>query len=112
MTNATEPVILQGKTLDCTNLIKTQSGRTVRDSENFFAFEGEEILSFSTDLDGIQNRRPFDGLSVTKDKHLYKTCVLPKFILIVKMDENLFPIECQLVDKESLKVLENDPDQE
>ena len=90
-------------------MIKSK-GRTVRDSETFFAFEGDEILTFSTDLDGIQKRQKFDGFPVTGKKDEYKLCSLEKVVIVVQMGVDLFPVGCQLVDKETLKVVDDHHD--
>jgi hypothetical protein len=119
-------LVLSGKQLECTALIQNRKGRVLRDAENFYAFHAGKISSFSTDLNGIKHtvehteatksiksENKEETVTVTEvidDMLGYKMAALPKYLLLVKVNEQGYGEGCTLIDKQTLKVLTDHPD--
>ena len=108
-------LVLSGKQLECTALIQNRKGRVLRDAENFYAFHAGKISSFSTDLNGIKltvehTEAKKEETELFDDMLGYKMAALPKYLLLVKVNEQGYGEGCTLIDKQTLKVLADHPD--
>jgi hypothetical protein len=72
------------------------------DSSNFYAFNEEEILTFTHGLDGIRQRKEFKDLSIGKEPNSFKTTALPKHLLLIRTNEDGLPKNVFLISKSSL----------
>jgi hypothetical protein len=74
------------------------------DSSNFYAFNEEEIVTFTHGFDGIRQRKEFKDLSIGKEPDSFKSTALLNHLLLIRTNEDGLPKNVFLISKTSLNL--------